>query len=41
MPPGDHQIIAWHERLGETTRIVRVAAGRTAIQDFTLPVPAK
>ena len=41
MPPGDHQITAWHERLGETTRIVRVAAGRTAIQDFTLPVPAK
>ncbi|HTM03022.1 MAG TPA: carboxypeptidase regulatory-like domain-containing protein [Vicinamibacterales bacterium] len=41
MPPGDHQITAWHERLGETTRSVRVDAGRSTIQDFTLPVPAK
>jgi plastocyanin len=41
MPPGDHQISAWHERLGETTQRVHVDAGRTAILDFTLPVPLK
>jgi plastocyanin len=39
VPPGDHQITAWHERLGETTQRVRVEAGRAAVADFTLPVP--
>jgi plastocyanin len=39
LPPGTHQITAWHERLGETTVKVRIESGRTATVDFTLPVP--
>ena len=39
VPPGDRQITAWHERLGDTTRRVRVEAGRAAGADFVLPVP--
>ena len=39
VPPGDRQITAWHERLGDTTVSVRVEAGRAATTDFVLPVP--
>jgi plastocyanin len=39
LPPGDRQITAWHERLGDTTTSVRVEVGRPATADFTLPVP--
>jgi plastocyanin len=39
VPPGDREITAWHERLGETTLRVRVEAGRATVADFTLPVP--
>ena len=39
LPPGDQDITAWHERLGETTQPVRIDAGRPAAVDFTLPVP--
>jgi plastocyanin len=38
-PPGSHQLVAWHERLGETTVDVRLDAGRPATVDFVLPVP--
>jgi plastocyanin len=41
VPPGNHQITAWHERLGDTTMAVRVEAGRPVTADFTLPVPPK
>jgi plastocyanin len=41
VPPGDREITAWHERLGDTTLRVRVENGRPAIADFVLPVPAK
>jgi plastocyanin len=41
VPPGDRQITAWHERLGETTLAIRVDSGRASTLDFTLPVPAK
>lgn len=41
VPPGMHQITAWHERLGETTLPLRVEAGRAATIDFVLPVPAE
>ena len=41
VPPGMHQITAWHERLGDTTLQVRVEPGRPAIVDFVLPVPAQ
>jgi len=40
MPPGTHQITAWHERLGDTTLQVRVEPGRPTSVDFVLPVPA-
>lgn len=41
VPPGDREITAWHERLGDTTARVRVEAGRITTADFTLPVPAQ
>jgi len=41
VPPGMHQITAWHERLGDTTLPVRVEPGRPASVDFVLPVPAQ
>lgn len=39
VPPGEYQITAWHERLGDTTATVKVEAGRPATMDFVLPVP--
>lgn len=39
VPPGEYQITAWHERLGDTTATVRVDAGRPATIEFVLPVP--
>lgn len=41
VPPGAHQVTAWHERLGETTMDLRVEGGRAATIDFVLPVPAQ
>jgi plastocyanin len=41
VPPGEHQITAWHERLGDTTVNVRLEAGGALETDFTLPVPEK
>jgi len=41
VPPGDHEVTAWHERLGDTTSKLRVEAGRAATADFVLPVPAR
>jgi len=41
VPPGDREITAWHERLGDTTLRVRVDTGRPATADFVLPVPVK
>ena len=41
VPPGDRQITAWHERLGDTTLSVRVEAGRASAADFVLPVPTQ
>jgi plastocyanin len=41
VPPGIHQVTAWHERLGDTTLPLRVEAGRPATIDFLLPVPAQ
>ena len=35
VPAGSHTIRAWHERYGELTQTVRVAAGSTATVDFT------
>jgi plastocyanin len=43
VPPGEHQLIAWHERIGEQREQVTIRAGQTAEVNFTLPVlePAK
>ena len=41
VPPGMHQVTAWHERLGDTTLPLRVEPGRPATIDFVLPVPAQ
>jgi plastocyanin len=41
VPPGEHEITAWHERLGDTTVALRLEGGRPATADFTLPVPPK
>ena len=41
VPPGDHQVTAWHERLGDTTLRIRLEAGRATSADFILPVPAQ
>lgn len=41
VPPGDHQVTAWHERLGDTTLRIRLEAGRATAADFVLPVPAQ
>jgi plastocyanin len=41
VPPGDHELTAWHERLGDTTSKLRAESGRVATADFVLPVPAQ
>jgi len=41
VPPGMHQITAFHERLGDTTQQLQVEPGRAATVDFVLPVPAQ
>jgi len=39
MPPGQHDIVAWHERLGDSPQRVTIEAGRPAEANFILPVP--
>ena len=41
VPPGEREITAWHERLGDRTVPVRVESGRATEADFVLPVPAQ
>ena len=41
VPPGLHQVTAFHERLGDTTQQVRVEPGRPTMVEFVLPVPAQ
>jgi plastocyanin len=38
VPPGTYQLSAWHERIGETTKTIHVAAGDAASVEFSLPV---
>ena len=38
VPPGTYQLSAWHERIGETTKPIKVAAGEDATVEFSLPV---
>jgi plastocyanin len=39
VPPGQREITAWHERLGDWTVLVRVEPGMATEADFVLPVP--
>lgn len=39
VPAGGHELVAWHERLGETVMDVRAAPGQTLTADVVLPVP--
>lgn len=38
VPPGEHTLVAWHERIGERRDRVTVRAGATTEVAFTLPV---
>ncbi len=39
--PGTYQLSAWHERIGETTKPIKVVAGEDASVEFALPVVEK
>lgn len=41
VPPGTYQLSAWHERIGETTKPIKVVAGEDASAEFSLPVVEK
>ncbi len=41
VPPGAYEVVAWHERYGEMTGSVTVAAGETAEMSFTYSEPAE
>lgn len=41
LPPGTYEVAAWHERVGEATTRVTVAAGADSATSFSLPLPAK
>ncbi|HEX8028511.1 MAG TPA: carboxypeptidase regulatory-like domain-containing protein [Vicinamibacterales bacterium] len=38
VPPGDHTLVAWHERIGERRERVTIRAGAATQIHFTLPV---
>jgi plastocyanin len=38
LPPGEHTIVGWHERVGERRATVRVERGKTSTVDLSLPV---
>ena len=40
VPDGDYTIVAWHERIKPVRQRVRVVAGRPAVMDFNIPLPA-
>ena len=37
-PPGDHTLVAWHERIGERRDRVTIRPGAASQMNFTLPV---
>jgi plastocyanin len=41
VPVGTYQLSAWHERIGETTKPIKVIAGENASVEFALPVVEK
>ena len=38
VPPGEHRVSAWHERIGESPKDIRVEPGGTVRVEFSLPV---
>ena len=38
VPPGEHTLVAWHERIGERRDKVTIRAGAATTINFTLPV---
>ena len=38
-PTGSHEIVAWHERLGDSPQKITIEAGRPTEANFVLPVP--
>ena len=36
--PGQHEVVAWHERVGEAKASLLVAAGQSTDAAFTLPL---
>jgi len=38
VPPGDHTVVAWHERIGERRDRITIRAGAATPINFTLPV---
>ena len=38
VPPGDHTLVAWHERIGERRDRVTIRPGAATQMNFTLPV---
>ena len=38
VPPGEHTLVAWHERIGERREKVTIKAGGATQINFTLPV---
>ena len=38
VPPGEHTLVAWHDRIGERRERIRVTPGATTRVTFTLPV---
>jgi plastocyanin len=38
VPPGDHTVVAWHERIGERRDRITIRAGAATQINFTLPV---
>ena len=43
VPPGEHTVVAWHERIGERRDRITIRPGQATTVSFTLPVlePAK
>ena len=41
VPPGEREITAWHERLGDWTVPLRLEPGRATEANFVLPVPSQ
>jgi hypothetical protein len=41
IPPGEHRLSAWHERIGESAKPITVEAGRTARIEFALPMEGR